>query len=300
MKYRLIAIVIMSTVFPHILAGTQVAVCLDKELSEWKGLPVNVSADSSDSLLAIEGSFSIKKNEAYSACEEENLSIAAADSTGILNGIFFLLRAQQQRDTCLCITLPHYDTVRILPLFSRRVVEYDYNLIINREKSHSLSEMARHDAMAGINGWFVTEGDLSSGNAAEMEELKKTVAPYGISLYKDRESLGTTVLVLSDSGNMRFMAEIWQEQMRKAYQDGCSVILYRPEPPVSEHPMREINLYAFGRLSSDSSINPRRIAYEWLAKTYSDNPLIVQPLMESLINADEASFCTKVKEFGTY
>lgn len=298
--YRVFAIFLMSTVFPHIFAGTQVAPSLDKELDEWKGLPVTLSTDSSDVLLAISGSFSIRKNESSSVLDGESLSITAVDSTGIINGIHFLLRAQQQRDTCLCVTLPHYDTVRILPLFARRVVEYDYSLIREMDKVNSLAEMARRDAMTGINGWIVYEGDYSSVHVDEMEELNKTVAPYGISLYYNRESLGKTALVLSDSGNQRFMAETWQEQMRKAYRDGCSAVLYRPEPLSTEHPLREINLYAFGRLAADASVVPKRIAYEWLAKTYSDNPLIVRPLLESLINADEASFCTKLNEFGTY
>ena len=290
---------LMSAVFPHML-GAPLTGIIDNGLREWKGFPVNLTIDSSDAVLAVEGSFSIKKNEATRAIDKETLTIAASDSVGFLNGVYFILRAQQQRDTCLCITLPHYDAMKILPVFDHRVAVYDCCYIRGLETSCSLVDKVRSDAMCGINGWIIEAEDFPSGPAYDTDDLQKILSEYGIQLHKDRQSLGKATLELSDGENRKFMGDIWQEQIREAYGNGYRTILYHPQIPDQRHPFREINLYAFGRLSSDVAAIPKRIAYEWLASTYSDNPLIVRPLMESMLNSDETSFCTKLKEIKTY
>lgn len=299
---RFLIMILLAVVFPHLKtnAETPAARNLDRELCEWKGLPVNLTIDNSDAILAIEGAYSIKKNEATAGHSDESLTITAADSTGLRNGIYFLLRAQQQRDTCLCITLPHYDIETKIPLFTRRVAVYDSGSIRNFEKERTLTEIARRDAMTGINGWLV-EGDEeeSSKHSAKTDGLKSILSQFGIALHQNRDALGTAP-ELNDEGNVKFMGDIWQRQMTEASRKGYRCVIYHFEPSAKEHPMRDINMYAFGRLASDATVNARRIAYEWLAKTYSDNPLTVRPLMESLQNGDETDFCTKLKEIGTY
>lgn len=292
---RILIVLMLTAVFPHFYEGTQSATSLDKELCEWKGLPVTLSVDSSYASGFNDGSFSIRKNMAPTVRDEEGLTIVAADSLGLLNGVYFLLRAQQQRDTCLCITLPHYDTVRIMPLFPRRVAVYDYSYIRDVEKADSLTEMIRRDAMSGINGWIVENKDFSSNDSLERRELEFNLEHFGITLFEDRGSLGDSSFELTDAGNRKFMGDNWSKLMRDACRNGYTTAIYRPECPSAEHPFREINLYLFGRLSSDSNVMPRRIAYEWLAKTYSDNPLIVRPLLESLLNGDEISFLHEIK-----
>lgn len=176
-----------------------------------------------------------------------SIRVCSASAVGLLYGVYFILRSQVMGDGCLCATLASENPLVLqssAPLRPLRLADRVEDLA----RRGLLTPLARANASIGVNALVLSR---QHRNDKRLRAAADTLARYGISLLQpaDERLAGMEVPVVSLlSGRLLPLFE-W---------------------------------YVAGRRAWDPTLTSSQLAFEWLAQTFSENPLFVLPLRDQL------------------
>ena len=253
------------------------------ELREnWTGVPVTLQIV--EDALHKNGYFKIEKreNDLMEGPQDSpnRIYITAGSASGLLYGAYFILRSQAMGDGCLCKTLGNEDVIEQEPAFSKRLVQIDVNEF---PEQLSLKNFARACASIGINGIVLT--GKSPNN---IKEIKDIFAPYHIELLNNIDSQDITTIDIrqNNSLHLQYLAPLWQIPTPDTNHPTSAILGVIQQPSsITQHPFSSLNLYAFGRMAWMPQIIKERVAFEWLAQTFTENPLFVIPMRDVLMKS---------------
>ena len=257
--------------------------------SLWQGSPVEFRLETSHSEDNAEGAFEIIRGD--------TLVVHACSESGLLYGAYFMLRSQAMGDGCLCQTFGARQKISQQPHTRLRAL-HEPDGIGGLQEQGLLVPYARRCAQVGINTVVIPTAELQR---QDMKEANSILQTYGISLLPDTMTSVPCLTLPSDprqQEELLFLAPRWQEILA-AHPNDCSrmimseSVICQPDVTVegttwSRHPMAVANWYAFGRLSWDPTLSPRQIAHEWLALSFTESPLFVQPMIEVMLASPNA------------
>ena len=268
---------------------------LNELRNHWSGDPVQlaIAADAPASV----GAFRIEKLMADSAGlalgYDSRFLLTASSAQGLLYGAYFMLRAQSRADVCLCNTLPSSHVLEQRPAVANRCLE-GQDVLFDLLKQGRVADYARACASVGINGVVVKQRHSPSRvYINKVEQLRNLLAPYGISLYT-ADSLPQPVVRLPESDDdqpfYHLVAPSWAQALQG--RGGASAIAASVYISDNDHWCADDQLFAqfdwfaAGRLMWQPDLPMEQLAYEWLADTFTENPLFVLPLRSALLQCD--------------
>lgn len=259
-----------------------VTIAANELRKNWTGVPVTLQIVEDTS----------HKNEYFKIEKRENglmegpqdspnrIYITAGSVSGLLYGAYFILRSQAMGDGCLCKTLGNEDVIEQEPAYSKRLVQIDINEF---PEQLSLKNFARACASIGINGIVLT--GKSPNN---IKEIKDIFAPYHIELLNniDTQDITTIDIKQNNSLHLQYLAPLWQIPTPDTNYPISTILGVVQQPSsITLHPFSSLNLYAFGRMAWMPQIIKERVAFEWLAQTFTENPLFVIPMRDVLMKS---------------
>ena len=288
-------------------------IALSEIAENWEGLPVTLQiiADT----IHQKGYFKIEKreNDMLEGPQDspDRIYITANDASGLIYGAYFILRSQSMGDGCLCKTLGNEDTLEQEPAYPKRYVETDISML---SETVSLENLARLFASIGINGIV-----LSGKSIKKIDEFSRIFNPYQIELFSDiaTTDLFTIDIRQTNPNYLQFQAPLWQiplpssntQHLTPNPQHPSFSNPHHPSPNtqttssspggnegglflfthLTTQPFTSANLYAYGRKVWMPQISNERVAFEWLAQSFSENPLFVIPMRDVLIKSASPS-----------
>ncbi len=259
----------------------------------WMGYPVTLTYHAGDGMG--EGAFRIEKSEATDT--DFQFVVTASSASGLLYGAYFMLRAQARHDGCLCTTLPPSHAVEQRPHFRRRWIT-GQDEVLDMLKKGSVSEYARANASIGINGIVLTVPRHPSRQYEEkVRQLTEQLRPYCITVCLSEDSLSAFTYLSDKSadgnnsidGLYTYHAPAWRRMMLESGRQDIAAdvaVSSRPSWSADDNHLEQANWFAFGRLAWDPALHPEQVAHEWLADTFSENPLFILPLRQAIIACD--------------
>ena len=182
--------------------------------------------------------------------DDDSFSLAASSATGLLYGAYFMLRAQTMGDGCLCQTLHGPDrTLTEVPRTARRSVAISKAALLAKRSV----ALARALSAIGINEVVLPPRAYNK----KVEALADSLRPYGIALSCADDPAATPLRLTA--------AASWTP-------DHLSLF----------------DWYAAGRRLWQPDLPADRLAYEWLAQTFSDNPHFVVTMRDALLSTPDA------------
>ena len=267
-----------------------------KELTEnWSGAPVTLRYTVDNTLG--KDCFSIEKVETIDKESDFQFVVSASSPSGILYGVFFLLRAQSRHDVCLCTTLPSSHVIQQKPYFAHRCITGQDAIFDILKKGH-IADYARANASVGINGIILTPPRHPSKHYQErVDELAAILQPYCISIYQSDDTIPalrcTPVMTdkcqTDDNGAYIYHAKAWRNMMLNSdqrYVVAHIAVSNQPSWCANDNHLEQANWFAFGRLAWDPTLLPEQVAHEWLADTFSENPLFILPVRQAITDCD--------------
>lgn len=188
--------------------------------------------------------------------EEDSFRITASSAVGLLYGAYFMLRSQTMGDGCLCQTLPPSHELTESPQNEKRCFAVRKASLLLKRST----AFARAAASIGIN-----EVVLPANQDKKAAQLADALRPYGISVRCADDATAAPLPLTSDDN--------W----------------------TGDH-LRQFDLYAAGRRLWQPDITDERLAYEWLAQTFSDNPLFIIPMRDALLSHTGADAIERLLE----
>ena len=246
------------------------------ELREnWTGVPVTLQIveDASHK----NGYFKIEKREnglmEGPQDSPNRIYITAGSASGLLYGAYFILRSQAMGDGCLCKTLGNEDFIEQEPAYSKRLVQIDVNEF---PEQLSLKNFARACASIGINSIVLTGKSRN-----QIKEIKDIFANN-----IDTQDITTIDIRQNNSLHLQYLAPLWQIPTPDTNHPTSAILGVIQQPSsITQHPFSSLNLYAFGRMAWMPQIIKERVAFEWLAQTFTENPLFVIPMRDVLMKS---------------
>ena len=229
----------------------------------------------------------------------DRIYITSGSASGLLYGAYFILRSQAMGDGCLCKTLGNEDVIEQKPAYQHRLVKID---LASLPQQLSLKNLARACASIGINGIVITDKspNQSSKFQVQSSKFKALFAPYQIELLSDTDTQDITTIDIRQSNplHLQYLAPLWQIPARP---EGAlspsratettpdtstnSSLCCDAIAAITQNPFSSLNLYAFGRMAWMPQIIKERVAFEWLAQTFTENPLFVIPMRDVLMKS---------------
>ncbi len=193
------------------------------------------------------------------------IRILSSSARGLLYGAFFILRSQLMGDQCLCATLGSENRIVQQPADSVRAIALDDD-VAALSRSGRLDLFARANASVGVNTIVLTAA--GKPRAPQLQAMADTLQRYGLRLVVAGDETFQNVSSLPHVS--------WQ----------VSTSLQRYE------------WYVAGRRLWDAQLTAEQLAYEWLAQTYTENPLFVMPLRTLLADpsADRQELLQQLSE----
>ena len=267
-----------------------------KELMEnWSGAPVTLRYTVDNSLG--KDCFSIEKVETTDTESDFQFVVSASSPSGILYGVYFLLRAQSRHDVCLCTTLPPSHKIQQKPYFVSRCI-VGQEAIFDILKKGRIADYARANASIGINGIILTPPRHPSKHYQEkVSELAAILQPYCISIYQSGDTIPALrcTPVTTDKRQTGidetyiYHATVWRSMMLNSSQRNVVAhvaVSSQPSWCPNDNHLEQANWFAFGRLAWDPTLLPEQVAHEWLADTFSENPLFILPMRRAMTDCD--------------
>ena len=267
-----------------------------KELrNNWTGAPV-ILRNTVDNSLG-KDCFSIEKVETTAVDDGFQFVVSASSPSGILYGAYFLLRAQSRHDVCLCTTLPSSHKIQQKPYFMSRCIA-GQDAIFDILKKGRIADYARANASIGINGIILTPPRHPSKHYQEkLTELAAILRPYCISIYQSDDTIPAIKCTSATTGKYQtgtgdtyiYHATAWRNIMLDCDQRSVMAhiaISSQPSWCASDNHLEQANWFAFGRLAWDPTLLPEQVAHEWLADTFSENPLFILPMRRAMTDCD--------------
>ena len=236
----------------------------------------------------------------------DRIYITSGSASGLLYGAYFILRSQAMGDGCLCKTLGNEDVIEQEPAYQHRLVKID---LASLPQQLSLKNLARAFASIGINGIVITDKSPNQNSKFQVSSSKFQVpsskfqalfAPYQIELLSDTDTQDITTIDIRQSNplHLQYLAPLWQIPARPEGALSPSRATERtPDTStnsslccdaiaaITQNPFSSLNLYAFGRMAWMPQIVKERVAFEWLAQTFTENPLFVIPMRDVLMKS---------------
>ena len=236
----------------------------------------------------------------------DRIYITSGSASGLLYGAYFILRSQAMGDGCLCKTLGNEDVIEQEPAYQHRLVKID---LASLPQQLSLKNLARAFASIGINGIVITDKSSNQSSKFQVPSSKFQVqsskfqalfAPYQIELLSDTDTQDITTIDIRQSNplHLQYLAPLWQIPARPEGALSPSRATERtPDTStnsslccdaiaaITQNPFSSLNLYAFGRMAWMPQIIKERVAFEWLAQTFTENPLFVIPMRDVLMKS---------------
>ena len=236
----------------------------------------------------------------------DRIYITSGSASGLLYGAYFILRSQAMGDGCLCKTLGNEDVIEQEPAYQHRLVKID---LASLPQQLSLKNLARAFASIGINGIVITDKSPYQNSKFQVSSSKFQVpsskfqalfAPYQIELLSDTDTQDITTIDIRQSNplHLQYLAPLWQIPARPEGALSPSRATERtPDTStnsslccdaiaaITQNPFSSLNLYAFGRMAWMPQIVKERVAFEWLAQTFTENPLFVIPMRDVLMKS---------------
>jgi hypothetical protein len=236
----------------------------------------------------------------------DRIYITSGSASGLLYGAYFILRSQAMGDGCLCKTLGNEDVIEQEPAYQHRLVKID---LASLPQQLSLKNLARACASIGINGIVITDKSPDQNSKFQVSSSKFQVqsskfqalfAPYQIELLSDTDTQDITTIDIRQSNplHLQYLAPLWQISARPEGALSPSRATDRtPDAStnsslccdaiaaITQNPFSSLNLYAFGRMAWMPQIIKERVAFEWLAQTFTENPLFVIPMRDVLMKS---------------
>ena len=236
----------------------------------------------------------------------DRIYITSGSASGLLYGAYFILRSQAMGDGCLCKTLGNEDVIEQEPAYQHRLVKID---LASLPQQLSLKNLARACASIGINGIVITDKSPNQNSKFQVPSSKFQVqsskfqalfAPYQIELLSDTDTQDITTIDIRQRNplHLQYLAPLWQIPARPEgtlspsratettpdTSTNSSLCCYAIAA-ITQNPFSSLNLYAFGRMAWMPQIIKERVAFEWLAQTFTENPLFVIPMRDVLMNS---------------
>ena len=236
----------------------------------------------------------------------DRIYITSGSASGLLYGAYFILRSQAMGDGCLCKTLGNEDVIEQEPAYQHRLVKID---LASLPQQLSLKNLARACASIGINGIVITDKSPNQNSKFQVPSSKFQVqsskfqalfAPYQIELLSDTDTQDITTIDIRQSNplHLQYLAPLWQIPARpegtlspsratETTPDTStnSSLCCDAIAAITQNPFSSLNLYAFGRMAWMPQIIKERVAFEWLAQTFTENPLFVIPMRDVLMKS---------------
>lgn len=236
----------------------------------------------------------------------DRIYITSGSASGLLYGAYFILRSQAMGDGCLCKTLGNEDVIEQEPAYQHRLVKID---LASLPQQLSLKNLARAFASIGINGIVITDKSSNQSSKFQVQSTKFQVpsskfqalfAPYQIELLSDTDTQDITTIDIRQSNplHLQYLAPLWQipaqpegalspsrATERTPDTSTNSSLCCDAIAAITQNPFSSLNLYAFGRMAWMPQIIKERIAFEWLAQTFTENPLFVIPMRDVLMKS---------------
>lgn len=229
----------------------------------------------------------------------DRIFITSGSASGLLYGAYFILRSQAMGDGCLCKTLGNEDVIEQEPAYQHRLVKID---LASLPQQLSLKNLARAFASIGINGIVITDksSNQSSKFQVQSSKFQALFAPYQIELLSDTDTQDITTIDIRQNNplHLQYLAPLWQIPARPEGALSPSRATERtPDTStnsslccdaiaaITQNPFSSLNLYAFGRMAWMPQIIKERVAFEWLAQTFTENPLFVIPMRDVLMKS---------------
>ncbi len=236
----------------------------------------------------------------------DRIFITSGSASGLLYGAYFILRSQAMGDGCLCKTLGNEDVIEQEPAYQHRLVKID---LASLPQQLSLKNLARAFASIGINGIVITDKSPNQNSKFKVPSSKFQVqsskfqalfAPYQIELLSDTDTQDITTIDIRQRNplHLQYLAPLWQIPARPEgtlspsratettpdTSTNSSLCCYAIAA-ITQNPFSSLNLYAFGRMAWMPQIVKERVAFEWLAQTFTENPLFVIPMRDVLMKS---------------
>ena len=236
----------------------------------------------------------------------DRIFITSGSASGLLYGAYFILRSQAMGDGCLCKTLGNEDVIEQEPAYQHRLVKID---LASLPQQLSLKNLARAFASIGINGIVITDKSPNQSSNFQVQISKFQVqsskfqalfAPYQIELLSDTDTQDITTIDIRQRNplHLQYLAPLWQIPARPEgalspsratertpdTSTNSSLCCYAIAA-ITQNPFSSLNLYAFGRMAWMPQIVKERVAFEWLAQTFTENPLFVIPMRDVLMKS---------------
>lgn len=233
-------------------------------LSGWKGAALHLA------IVPDSTSGSAEMDDGYSICRcDTSISLTAVTPRGLMYGAYHLLRAQAMDDVCLCRLMAHTSRLRELPAYKLRLVVVPAELLDGQ-----WIPFVQAAASVGLNGIVSERSDAY---------VSRLCADYGMTLYEpsDLDALSFIHLSTAVGGtdSLLYKPSTWSTQLTMAN----GVVLEGLEQPF-DSPFCSANWYAFARLAWNPHLSLRTLAYEWVAQTYSSNPICCMPVVQALLS----------------
>lgn len=236
----------------------------------------------------------------------DRIFITSGSASGLLYGAYFILRSQTMGDGCLCKTLGNEDVIEQEPAYQHRLVKID---LASLPQQLSLKNLARACASIGINGIVITDKSPNQNSKFQVSSSKFQVssskfqalfAPYQIELLSDTDTQDITTIDIRQNNplHLQYLAPLWQIPARpegtlspsratETTPDTStnSSLCCDAIAAITQNPFSSLNLYAFGRMAWMPQIIKERVAFEWLAQTFTENPLFVIPMRDVLMKS---------------
>ena len=268
---------------------------LDELLGHWSGDPVQL-------VLTVDGpagagAYRIEKLPADSIGlaqgYDSRFLLTASSAQGLLYGAYFMLRAQSRADVCLCNTLPPSHVLEQRPAVALRCLE-GQDVVFDLLRQGRVADYARACASVGINGVVVRQRRSPSRTYInKVEQLRSLLAPYGISIYT-ADSMPQPVVHLPEAADdqpfYHLLAPSWAQMLHGGVGESCvaaSVYVGDNHHWCADGQLfAQFDWFAAGRLMWQPDLPLEQLAYEWLADTFTENPLFVLPLRHALMQCD--------------
>ncbi len=188
--------------------------------------------------------------------EEDSFRISASSASGLLYGAYFILRSQMMGDGCLCQTLPPTHELTESPKNEKRSFSVKKAALLFKRST----AFARAMCSIGVN-----EVILPPSNNKKVSALADSLRPYGIVVTFDATPSATPLQLTSDAN--------W----------------------TGDH-LKQFSWYAAGRRLWQPDVSDERLAYEWLAQTFNDNPHFIITMRDALLSPSGAEYAERFLE----
>ena len=230
----------------------------------WSGNPVMLQVQAVPTATADDDGVAAD-DESFSVekSPQGSVRILSPSARGLLYGVYFILRSQTMGDGCLCATLGADERLEQRPAAPQRLLWLADDLTAIARRGQ-LADFARATASLGFNG-VVLLGHQRMGK--RLLALADSVQPYGLRLL-----LPADVAVPAAAP--------------------------RPVAFLGASYLDRWQWYLAGRRTWDPAIAPELAAFEWLSQTFTENPLFVLPMRDSLLApaADPAALEQQLQE----